>query len=113
MNSTEAEEEFNKLQAEFCKGMAHPKRIRIPRALKGDERTVGELAELTGLPQSNVSQHLAVLRQIGLLSARRSGTNVYYAISDRRIVEACELVRGCISERLRRSQRVMLAMEPL
>ena len=111
MNSAEAEEEFNRLQAEFCKGMAHPKRILILRTLKSGEKTVGELAKLTGLPQANVSQHLAVLRQFGLLSTRREGTNIYYAIGDHRIIEACELVRSCIGGRLKKSQMV-LAMAP-
>jgi len=107
MSSAQAEEEFNKLQAEFCKGMAHPRRIQILRTLKSGEKTVSELAKVTGLPQANVSQHLAVLRQFGLLSTRREGANIYYAISDHRIVEACELVRGCISERLKKSQMVL------
>jgi len=111
MNSAQAEVEFNRLQAEFCKGMAHPKRIQILRTLKGGEKSVSELAKLTGLPQANVSQHLAVLRQLGLLSTRRDGSNIYYAVSDRRIIEACELVRTCIGERLKKSQMV-LAMAP-
>jgi len=114
MNRTvneKAEEELYRLQAEFCKGMAHPKRIQILRTLKNGEKTVSELAKLTGIPQSNMSQHLAVLRQLGLLSTRRKGTNVYYAISDNRIVEACELVRSCIGERLKRAQ-IVLAVTP-
>lgn len=111
MSSAKAEEELYRLQAEFCKGMAHPKRIHILRTLKNGEKTVNELARLTGLPQANVSQHLALLKQFGLLQARRDGTNIYYAISDHRIVEACELVRSCIGERLRKSQMV-LAVAP-
>jgi ArsR family transcriptional regulator, virulence genes transcriptional regulator len=107
MNSAKAEEELYHLQAEFCKGMAHPKRIRILRTLKSGEKTVTELTRLTGIPQSNVSQHLALLRQFGLLNTRREGTNIYYAISDPRIVEACELVRSCIAERLKNSQLVL------
>ena len=87
-----AEEEQHRMQAEFSKAMAHPRRINILRDLKSGEKKVTELAKLTGLPQANVSQHLAILRQFGLLSARRAGTNVYYAISERRIVVACELV---------------------
>ena len=106
-NSKEAEEELFRLQAEFCKGMAHPKRIHILRTLKDGEKTVTELAALTGIPQANASQHLAMLRQFGLLSTRREGTNIYYSISDHRIVEACELVRSCIGERLRKSQKVL------
>jgi ArsR family transcriptional regulator, virulence genes transcriptional regulator len=107
----EAEEELTRLQAEFCKGMAHPKRIRILRTLKSGERSVNELARLTGIPQANVSQHLSILRQFGLLDTRRDGASVYYAIADHRIVEACDLVRGCIGERLRKSQMI-LSVQP-
>lgn len=109
--SAEAEEELYRLQAEFCKGMAHPKRIQILRMLKGGEKTVNELARITGIPQANMSQHLSLLRQFGLLNTRREGTNIYYAISDHRIVEACELVRSCIGERLKKSQ-IILAVPP-
>ncbi len=109
--SERAEEELYRLQAEFCKGLAHPKRIHILRVLKDGERTVNDLARLTGLPQANVSQHLALLRQFGLLTTRRAGTSIYYSISDRRIVEACDLVRSCIGDRLKRSQMV-LAVSP-
>lgn len=104
ISGSKAEEELYRMQAEFCKGMAHPKRIHILRTLKGGEKSVNELAKLTDLPQANVSQHLALLRQFGLLQTRRDGTNIYYAIADPRIIEACELVRSCIGERLRRSQ---------
>lgn len=107
----DAEEELCRLQAEFCKGMAHPKRIHILRILKGGEKTVGELARLAELPQANVSQHLALLRKFGLLTTRRVGTNIYYSIGDPRVTEACELVRGCIGERLKKSQMV-LAVPP-
>jgi ArsR family transcriptional regulator, virulence genes transcriptional regulator len=111
MESASAEEELCRLQAEFCKGMAHPKRIRLLRTLKSGEKSVTELTRLIGIPQGNLSQHLALLRQFGLLRTRRDGSNVYYSISDQRIVEACELVRTCIRERLRKSQMV-LAVAP-
>jgi DNA-binding transcriptional ArsR family regulator len=107
MSNVKAEEELIRLQAEFCKGMAHPKRIQILRLLKNGERSVSDLAKLTGIPQANMSQHLGILRQFGLLNTRRDGTNIYYSISDQRIVEACELVRMCIGERLRKSQLVL------
>jgi DNA-binding transcriptional ArsR family regulator len=107
MSNPKAEEELYRLQAEFCKGMAHPKRIQILRVLKSGEKSVNELAKLTGIPQANMSQHLAILRQFGLLNTRREGTNVYYSISDHRIVEACELVRNCIGERLKKAQIVL------
>jgi ArsR family transcriptional regulator, virulence genes transcriptional regulator len=106
--SETAEAELTRMQAEFCKGMAHPKRIQILRVLRLEESSVGDLARITGIPQANLSQHLAVLRQFGLLETRRQGTTVFYSVSDSRIVEACDLVRACIGERLQRS-RLMLA----
>ena len=111
MSHDKPEEELYRMQAEFCKGMAHPKRIQIIATLKGGEKTVNELAKLTGIPQANMSQHLSVLRQLGLLVTRRDGTSVYYSISDSRIVEACELVRSCIGERLKKSQ-IALTVPP-
>ena len=104
-----AEEELFKLQAEFCKGMAHPKRIMILNVLKEGEKSVNDLAEATGIPQANLSQHLSLLRQLGLLYTRREGANIYYSIADKRIVEACSLVREAIGERLRRDRRVLEA----
>jgi DNA-binding transcriptional ArsR family regulator len=104
-----AEEELYRLQAEFCKGMAHPKRILILNTLKQGEMSVNELADATGIPQANLSQHLSLLRQLGLLDARRKGSNIYYGIADKRIVEACSLVREAIGERLRRDRQVMEA----
>ena len=102
-----AEEELYRLQAEFCKGMAHPTRIHILRTLKQGEMPVNELAKAVGVTQANASQHLAILRQFGLLRTRRDGSTVYYSIADHRIVEACELVRSCIGERLKNSQMVL------
>jgi len=93
-----------RMQADFCKGLSHPKRIQILNILKRGDRTVNELAKLTGIPQANLSQHLGVLRQLGILQSRRSGLNIYYGIADRRIVEACDLVREAIAEKLMRSQ---------
>ena len=106
-----AEEELYRLQAEFCKGMAHPTRIHILRTLKQGEMPVNELAKAVGVTQANASHHLAILRQFGLLRTRRDGSTVYYSITDHRIVEACELVRSCIGERLKNSQ-IVLSVPP-
>lgn len=107
----EAEDEICKLQAEFCKGMAHPKRVQILNILKEGERSVNELVETTGIPQANLSQHLGVLRQLGLLETRRTGSKISYRISDPRIVEACDLVRETIGERVRKTRMVFESNE--
>jgi len=110
-SNANAENELYRLQADFCKAMAHPTRIHILRSLKQEERTVNELARLVGVSQANASQHLAILRQFGLLNTRRDGSSIYYSISDHRIIEACELVRICIGERLKKSQ-IVLSVQP-
>ena len=101
---SDAEDELHRLQAEFCKGMAHPKRVLILDVLKNGEKTVNELAAMTRIPQANLSQHLGMLRQLGILQTRRDGSSVYYQIGDHRVVEACELVRKSIAQRLAKAR---------
>ncbi len=103
----EAEEEVYRIQADFCKGLAHPKRLLIIGTLRGGEKSVNELAEATGIPQTNLSQHLTILRQLGIVSKRRDGLNIYYSITDERIIQACELVKATIRQRLRRTNRLL------
>jgi len=102
-----AEEELYRMQAEFCKGLSHPKRLMVIGILRGGEKSVSELAEATGIPQSNLSQHLTILRQLGILGKRRDGLNIYYSITDERIIQACELVKAAIRQRMHRTNRLL------
>ena len=96
--------EVLKLQAELCKSLSDPKRLNIIQELRGGERTVGELTEILGLKQSNTSQHLAVLRRIGIISPRKEGNTVYYELVNPKIAEACDLVHEVIAEQLQSKQ---------
>jgi len=100
------EEELYRIQAEFCKGLAHTKRIMILSTLKSGEMSVKELVKKTGIPQANLSQHLGFMRRQGLLSARREGSNTYYSIADSRVVVACENIREVLLERLRQTHEL-------
>jgi ArsR family transcriptional regulator len=93
--------EVLKLQAELCKSLSDPKRLHIIQELRGGERTVSELTHILGLKQSNTSQHLAVLRKIGIISPRKEGSTVYYSLVNPKIAEACDLVHEVIAEQLR------------
>jgi len=66
---------------ELLKALAHPHRLMIICQLVEGERSVGELAELLGIRDSTVSQHLALLRKDGLVAARRDGQTIWYSIS--------------------------------
>ncbi|MEW6308967.1 MAG: metalloregulator ArsR/SmtB family transcription factor [Bacillota bacterium] len=82
-------------RAELLKAIAHPVRLCILRGLaKTPECNVSHMQECLGLPQSTVSQHLARLRLVGLIGARRQGVEVYYSLVDpcaARVIEALEL----------------------
>jgi DNA-binding transcriptional ArsR family regulator len=94
------------LQADLCKALSHPTRLQILDLLSERERTVEELTRLLGIGQSNLSQHLAALRQRRLVIARREGTNVYYALSSPKIAEACSFTKKLLLELLERERRV-------
>ena len=93
-----------KLQAEICHTLADPTRLMILHELRRDEMSVGQLKEALSLPQSNVSRHLAVLRERGSVRTRRDGTSIYYSLSDSKIATACDLVREVLEGRMSRTR---------
>jgi DNA-binding transcriptional ArsR family regulator len=70
------------LSAKLFRGFADPSRLAILEALRAGERCVSELVEATGLTQSNVSGHLACLKDCGLVVSRQEGRFVYYRLAD-------------------------------
>ncbi|MEW6364137.1 MAG: metalloregulator ArsR/SmtB family transcription factor [Acidobacteriota bacterium] len=102
-----AEDEiYYQMHAEFCQVFTSPKRLEILDLLRDGERTVQQLVEITGIPQANLSQHLAVLRGQKILKTRREGTCIHYSIADTRIVDALDLVRAMLLDRIRAEGRL-------
>jgi DNA-binding transcriptional ArsR family regulator len=75
------------LQAKLFRGFADPSRLALLQALHKGERTVSDLVEITGFTQPNVSNHLACLRDCGLVMARQQGRFAYYSLSDARVAK--------------------------
>lgn len=92
--------QLRELHARVCKAIADPKRLLLINELRDRELSVGDLCESLGLSQSNVSQHLAVLRERGIVSSRRSGSNVYYSLRSQKVVQAVDLLRQFLVEDL-------------
>lgn len=92
--------EFYALHSELCKTLSNPKRQEILDALRKKEMTVNELVESTGIAQSNLSQHLAVLRTKGIVSTRRERIYVYYSICNPKIIQAFDLISEVLRESL-------------
>ncbi len=94
------------LQSEVCKTLASPKRIEILNALKEGEKTVSELVDILGVPKANVSQHLAVMRHKGILKFRREGINMYYSVSNMKVIEACILMKEVLMEQMKEKGKI-------
>jgi ArsR family transcriptional regulator len=77
-------------------------RLRLLQSLFEGEKSVNQLTELTGGTQANVSRHLQTLTEAHLLSRRKEGLQVFYAIADPSIFQLCELVCGSLEKQLSR-----------
>jgi ArsR family transcriptional regulator len=91
--------EIEVIQASLLRTLASVHRLRIIHLLGRGPQEVHELEEL-GLPQATVSQHLSVLRGVGLVSATREGRTVRYELTDPEILAACDLMRGVLVRHL-------------
>ena len=79
--------------SEAMQAMAHPLRLKILCLVGNQELSVLEIVDAVGTTQSNVSQHLAVLRDLGILQARKESNKVFYRIEDPRILRIIALTR--------------------
>lgn len=95
------------LQSEVCKTLASPKRLEILNALKDGEKTVTDLVDILGVPKANVSQHLAVMRHRGILRTRRDGVNIYYSVSNTKVIQACILMREVLTEQMQEKSKLI------
>ncbi len=94
------------LHAELCKTLASPIRLEILSHLRDGKKSVNEIAALTGVRQATVSQHLTVLRQRGVVSAKRDGINVYYTVSNPKVTKACDIIREVLFEYINTMQEL-------
>jgi len=90
------------LHAELCKVFANPTRLEIVDHLRSKELSVTKLVEKIKRSQANISQHLAIMKYKGIVTSRRNGTNIYYALTNPKIVEAFDIIREVLAEKKRK-----------
>ena len=78
---------LSEIKADLFKALAHPARIRVLEVLSEGERSVGELQPSVGIELSHLSQQLGVLRRAGLVTVRKEGSSVIYALRDPLVAE--------------------------
>jgi DNA-binding transcriptional ArsR family regulator len=91
--------------AAYFQTLSEPTRLQILNFLRQGERSVGELANLCGYTAANISRHLAMLAQHGLVVRESRGTSVYYRIADPSVYELCDVVCGNIARQVERTAR--------
>jgi DNA-binding transcriptional ArsR family regulator len=89
--------------AAYFQALSEPTRLQILNLLRQQERSVGELAQLCGYSAANVSRHLALLTQHGLVARESRGTSAIYSIADPSVYALCDLVCGNIARQLERT----------
>jgi ArsR family transcriptional regulator len=94
------DQDFYCMHSDMCKTLANPKRQQIIDTLRESEMTVSELVAKTGLSQSNLSQHLGILRNRGVVSVRREGRLAFYRLASHKILEAFDLITEAMQETL-------------
>lgn len=109
----ELQKRIYELHAEICKTLASPKRLEILQHLRDSEMTVSEIVARVGAAKANISQHLAVMRQRGIVSTRREGINIYYRVANPKIIQACDLMREVLLEQLSEGKRLIEDMQVL
>ncbi|MDO8553859.1 MAG: metalloregulator ArsR/SmtB family transcription factor [Candidatus Micrarchaeota archaeon] len=98
--------EIYQLHAEMCKVFSNSTRLEILNLLRDSELTVSELIDKTKLSQSNVSQHLSIMKSKGILVSRRKGMNTYYTLSNPKIINAFDIIREILIERLKKMKNL-------
>lgn len=87
-------------KAEFFKALAHPIRIRIVDCLRGGEKGVNELSDMLQLEPANVSQQLTVLRFRNIVTGRKSGSSVFYSVSDPALFKLLDVAKEIFNNQL-------------
>ena len=94
-------------QARICKAFAHPARLQILDSLGQGELRVSVLQEALGISKTNISQHMAVLKSVGVLSTRREGKQVYCSLAMPEVKQACQLIHRVLQAQIAASHRLI------
>jgi len=96
-----------KIHAEMCKVFSNPTRLEILNLLRDKELSVTELIKRTKLSQANISQHLSIMNSKGVVTSNRKGKNIYYKLTNQKIIKAFDIIREVLTERLKENGRIV------
>jgi len=100
---------MNKLygvHADICKVFSNPIRLEILNLLRDKKMSVTELMNKSKLSQANISQHLSIMKSKDIVSSERNGKNIYYELSNPKIIKAFDIIKEVLVERLEKSRKI-------
>jgi len=103
LTKTIAEDEVALMHHYICEGIGDTKRLRLLYLVAERPRNVTELTDLLAVTQPTVSHHLRILRERGLVKARRDGTSIFYSLGDSRIINAMNMLREFVADLLEKN----------
>lgn len=101
------------VKAEMFRALAHPARVRVMELLVDGEWSVGDLAAQVGLEASHLSQQLGVLRRAGLVSTRKDGSTVFYALRDPLLADLLSVARRFLIASLAEAQALLSDLQAI
>ena len=107
------EHKLYELHAEMCRVFTSPKRLEILNQLKDKELSVGQLVKIAKIRQANISQHLSILREKGIVKTRRDGVTVYYSLTNLKILKAFDIIREMLLEKLAQTGKLSQDIQKL
>ena len=100
-------QELELLHDEVCVALGDPKRVKILYLLAEGPQIVGDIVALLDIPQPTVSRHLTILRERSLVETNRQANTVTYSLADKRIIEALDLLRGVLRDRVMKQAKLI------
>ena len=99
--------ELYEIHAEVCKVFSSPTRLEILNLLGDKELSVTELVGKTKLSQANISQHLSIMKSKGIVVSNRKGKNIYYKLTNPKIIKAFDIIREVLAEKLKENGKIV------
>ncbi len=95
-------------QAQICKAFANPVRLQIIDQVSRGECSASELQDTLSVSKANLSQHIAVLKSVGVIATRREGKQLFYSLAIPEVKQACQLVRKVLYAQLQGDQQLLM-----
>jgi DNA-binding transcriptional ArsR family regulator len=105
-----SQQKIFQMQCEICKALGHPLRMAIIDQLKDKETAAADLIEDLEISKANLSKHMSLLMQGGIVECRRDGRKIFYRLTDPDIQKACAIMSSILYRRLKRGERLASAI---